>query len=82
MAQLLVRNLDDDVKDRLKARAARSKMSLEALVREILLAAALREEDEFGLGSRIAGRFRGLGLREDELQAPPMSPMRPALFDE
>ena len=36
MAQLVVRNLPDDVKERLKARAKRHGRSLEAEVREIL----------------------------------------------
>jgi antitoxin FitA len=67
MAQLLVRNLDDDVKDKLKAKAARSKMSLEALVREILLAAALKEEDEVGFGTAAAALFKGIGLKKHEL---------------
>jgi plasmid stability protein len=55
MAQLLVRNLDDDVKDKLKAR-----------VREILLAAALKEEDEVGFGTAAAALFKGIGLKEHE----------------
>lgn len=39
MAQLLVRNLPDDVKDRLRARAERHHRSVEAEAREILAAA-------------------------------------------
>ena len=39
MAQLLVRNLDDDLVDALKARAAANGRSAEAEHREILLAA-------------------------------------------
>jgi plasmid stability protein len=66
MAQLLVRNLDDDVKDKLKAKAARYKMPLEALVREILLEAALKEEPEVGFGTAAAALFQGIGLKKHE----------------
>ncbi len=40
MGQIIVRNLDDDVIDRLKAQAAQRNSSLEHTVREILAAAA------------------------------------------
>ncbi|MBV8704696.1 MAG: plasmid stabilization protein [Acetobacteraceae bacterium] len=64
MAQLLVRNLDEEVKERLRRRAALRGHSLEAEAREILRAAA---EDVglapgSGLGTRVARRFAGLGL--------------------
>ena len=39
VAQILVRNIPDDVKERLKRRATRSGRSLEAEVRDILCAA-------------------------------------------
>ena len=57
MAQLLVRNLDDEVKKRLQRRAARHGRSTEEEVREILRAAADRDEpgpSGPGLGTRIA----------------------------
>ncbi len=68
MAQLLVRNLDDAVKQRLQRRAARRGRSMEEEAREILRAAA--DQDEAGsqtaeLGTRIAQRFAGLGLVEE-----------------
>jgi plasmid stability protein len=44
MAQLVVRNLDDDVKARLQARARRHRRSLEAEARDILRNAANAEE--------------------------------------
>ncbi len=37
MGQILIRNLDDDVIERLKARAARDKTSLEQMLRQILI---------------------------------------------
>jgi antitoxin FitA len=66
MAQLVVRNLEDDVKARLQARARRHRRSLEAEVRDILRNASKAEErPSGGLGSDIAARFRGLGPKED-----------------
>ncbi len=75
MAQLLVRNLDDEVKERLRRRAARRGRSMEEEVREILRSAVDRDEagpPGAGLGTRIAKRFAGLGLREElpELRGP------------
>lgn len=81
MAQLLVRNLDDDVKARLQIRARRHGHSTEEEVREILRNAV---RDEGGarapLGSRLAARFAGLGLTEEipELRG---QPARPADFE-
>ncbi len=68
MAQLLVRNLDEDVKRRLQERAAQRGHSMEEEVRDILRAAAAAMEDQplaEPLGTRIARRFAGLGLHED-----------------
>ena len=68
MAQLLVRNLEDDVKERLKQRARKHGMSLEELVRDILRDAAKDSRPSGGLGSEIAARFKGIGFREGEIQ--------------
>jgi antitoxin FitA len=67
LAQLVVRNLDDAVKQALRERAARRGRSLEEEVREILRAAAAQRDapPPEGLGTRIARRFTGLGLAED-----------------
>jgi antitoxin FitA len=66
MAQLLVRQLDDDVKAKLQLRARRHGRSTEEEVREIL-ANAVREEgsDRTALGSRLAARFAGMGFEEE-----------------
>jgi plasmid stability protein len=66
MAQVIVRQLEEDVKARLKRRAERHGRSMEEEVREILRNAA-REESRpvASLGSRIAARFRSTGLDAD-----------------
>ena len=67
MAQLVVRNLDDEVKRRLRERAARRGRSMEEEVREILRAAAVQDDapSPEPLGTRIARRFAGLDLTDD-----------------
>jgi plasmid stability protein len=66
MAQVLVRNLDDDVKERLQQRARRHGHSMEEEIRTILRQAlADQGAPSSGLGSRIAARFAGQGLTED-----------------
>lgn len=80
MAQLIVRDLDDDVKSRLKRRAERHGRSMEEEVRDILRTAAKEENRPLPkLGSRIAARFAKTGLSEDlpELRG---WPPRPADF--
>jgi plasmid stability protein len=67
MAQLVVRNLDEDVKAKLQKRAKRNGRSTEAEVREILRNAVKEEKrSKQGLGTRIAARFAKIGLRPDE----------------
>ena len=66
MAQFVVRQLEDDVKARLKRRALRHGRSLEDEVRHILRNAVTDDKPEIGpLGSRIAKRFRTVGLSSD-----------------
>ena len=66
MAQFVVRNLEDDVAEKLKKRARRHLRSTEAEVRHILRA-AVQEPTSGGhtLGTRIARRFQRSGLSED-----------------
>jgi plasmid stability protein len=67
MAQLVVRNLEDDVKAKLRRRAAAHGCSMEAEVRAILRAAvSANPPRQSGLGTRIAARFAGIGLRDNE----------------
>ncbi|HOX69478.1 MAG TPA: Arc family DNA-binding protein [Burkholderiaceae bacterium] len=66
MGQFTVRNIEDEVKDRLKRRAASHGVSMEAEVRQILRN-AVKDDDlaaGMGLGTRIAARFAGDGLNE------------------
>lgn len=66
MAQLLVRNLEDDVKARLRIRAAEHGRSMEEEVRAILRQAVEEKPRLLGLGTRAAARFARSGLRDDE----------------
>jgi plasmid stability protein len=67
MAQLVVRNLDDTVKEKLRRRAAARGRSMEEDVREILRNAVKADVPlTGGLSTEIAELFRGIGLREGE----------------
>ena len=67
MAQLVVRNIEQEAKSKLQKRAKRHGRSMEEEVREILRDATKNDGgDRKGLGTRIAERFRGIGLREGE----------------
>ena len=70
MSQFTVRNVEDDVKARLKQRALRNRTSLEAEVQAILRNAVKDEHAPAGpgLGSRIAARFAKVGLAEPMLE--------------
>ncbi len=68
MAQLLVRNIEGDVKERLKERARKYGISLEELARDILRDAATDKRPYGGLGSEIAARFKGIGFKENEIK--------------
>lgn len=82
MAQLVVRNLEEDVKKKLRERAARHGHSMEEEVRDILRNAVLKaNEPEVGLGTAIACRFRGIGLESPLPEVPDNLP-RAAEFDE
>ena len=81
MASITVRNLDEDVKKRLRVRAATNGHSMQEEVRRILRKAVQpNAEPEKGLGTAIHERFKPLGGLELEL--PPRAPMRePFRFD-
>jgi len=82
MAQLVVRNLEDDVKAKLQARAKRHRRSLEAEVRDILRDAAHREDQpRCGLGSEIAALFKDLDF-DFEIPEWHGEEIQPVKFDE
>ncbi|WP_442945633.1 FitA-like ribbon-helix-helix domain-containing protein [Nocardia sp. SSK8] len=67
MARLTVRDLPDDVRDRLRLRAAANGRSTEAEVRAILTDAVTPEPDEnIKLGSLLAEIGREFELTDDE----------------
>lgn len=82
MAQLVVRNLEEDVKERLRRRAKTHGRSMEAEVREILQN-ALKDDRaaSVGLGSRLQTRFAGIGF-EHEIEELHGEEARPADLDE
>ena len=81
MAQLVVRNLEDDVKAKLQKRARKHGRSTEEEVRDILRNAVKSEGSRKpGLGTEIASLFAGKGLTE-EIPEQRGQPARPAKFD-
>jgi plasmid stability protein len=67
MAQILVRDIEDDVKERLQRRAARHGHSMEAEIRDILRNVVKEDiQPAGGLGTEIAALFKGIGLQEGE----------------
>ncbi|OLD00557.1 MAG: toxin-antitoxin system [Acidobacteria bacterium] len=67
MAQLVVRNIENEVKAKLQRRAKRHGRSMEEEVREILRDATKNDGSRRkGLGTRIASHFRKVGLRKGE----------------
>ena len=71
MAQIIVRNLPDDVKARLKRRASRHGCSLEAEVRDILAQVAEPPPVEMttgkGWASALAERMREIGVTNEDI---------------
>ncbi len=66
MAQFIVRDLEEEVKTRLKRRAAQHGCSMEEEVRHILRNAVKEQNQHLPkLGSRIAARFAKAGLSAD-----------------
>ena len=65
LAQLIVRNIEEQVKAGLRRRARRNGRSMEQEVREILRDAAQDTPPAYGLGTAIAALFVKHGLDED-----------------
>ena len=84
MAQLVVRNIEEDVKARLQKRAKKHGRSMEEEVRDILRAAVTKEKSpKSGFGTQFASYFKNSGLRGgEEIQELRGFPVQPANFDE
>jgi len=84
MAQLIVRKLENEVKDKLRRRAKRHGRSVEEEVREILRDATKREGQASRLlGTEIARLFHRSGLKPgEEIRELPEIEIQPADFDE
>jgi antitoxin FitA len=80
VAQILIRQLDDDLKARLQRRARQHGRSTEEEVREILRNAVRDEDQPARLGSRIAARFSKVGL-DDPIPELRGHSVRPARFE-
>ena len=81
MASITIRKLDDEVKARLRLRAAANGRSMEEEARVILRLAVRQEEPSAkGLGTALHELFKPFG--GVELELPPREPMRnPPTFD-
>lgn len=80
MASITIRNLDDEVKRRLRVRAAEHGRSMEEEAREILRQVVGQEKPAHNLAAAIRARVAPLG--GVELDLPPREPMRePPTFD-
>ena len=79
MSSITIRHLDENLKARLRMRAARHGLSMEQEVRNILqstLAADAGHIDGLSFAQRINQRFKGLG--GDDFVLPERTPPRPA----
>lgn len=69
MASLTIRNLDDELKQRLRLQAARHGASMEQEARDILRRAIEARPDGVGFAQKIHQRFEGLNA--EDLSIPP-----------
>ena len=75
MASITIRRLDDDLKERLRQRAARHGRSMEDEVRELLRTSlAMETAEPVNLAERIRARFAPLG--GVDLDLPAREPVR------
>lgn len=66
MAQLIVRNLEEEVKTGLRRRASQHGRSVEEEVRDILRNAVKGDPKRHaGLGSELKRAFQGIGIKND-----------------
>lgn len=80
MASITVRDLDEEIKTRLRIQSAQHGHSMEEEVRQILRRALFNTPQESGLGTRLATRFAAAGGIED-LGGSRSIPRDPPQFD-
>jgi len=79
MATLTIRNIDDQVKARLRINAAQHGVSMEEEVRQTLTRAVMspaNDPDSRGLATRIRDTMAELNIKGFELEIPPREPIR------
>jgi plasmid stability protein len=82
MSTITVRNIEPDVKEQLRIRAARNGRSMEAEVRAILASAVGAQRDrEPNLAEAIRRRFEPFGGVDDLEPHPPVTVGAPPSFD-
>lgn len=85
MARLLVRDLADEVKQRLRLRATQHERGMEEEARRIIEAAAVGGSDaaDYGWASRLAAQVPKVGFTESEATEMELrgAAARPAEFD-
>jgi plasmid stability protein len=80
MAAVSIRDLDDEVRERLRVRAARNGRSMEAEIRAILTQAVNDVDQSVGLAQALMQRFGDLGgvdLEPPARDQPPRLPVLP-----
>ena len=84
MATLTIRNLDEELKSRLRIRAARHDQSMEEEARSILRVALSdpeNREESAGIGTRIRNRLKEVGGVELDLPRRSEKPRVPENFE-
>jgi plasmid stability protein len=83
MAQLVVRNIENEVKAQLQRRARRNRRSMEEEVRDILRTAVRAEKKTptGGLGTELSALFADVGL-DEPIQELRGFQIKPPKFDE
>ena len=79
MATLTIRNIDDQVKAKLRVNAAEHGVSMEEEVRQTLTRAVMpsaNDADSRGLATRIRDTMAELNIKGFELEIPPREPIR------
>ena len=79
MATLTIRNIDDQVKAKLRVNAAEHGVSMEEEVRQTLTRAVMpsaNDADSRGLATRIRDTMAELNIKGFDLEIPPREPIR------